>query len=352
MNDLTELFPGADLSKPLVIAGPCSAETRSQLLETARGLAAGGIKVFRAGLWKPRTHPGGFEGVGAEGLPWLRAVKAETGMYTATEVATRQHVEAAVAAGVDVLWLGARTTANPFAVQEVADAIAASGRDVAVMVKNPVNPDIELWVGALQRIYNAGVRRLVAVHRGFSAYGKHLYRNPPQWRIPIELGRRYPSLPLLCDPSHIGGKRALVASIAQQAYDIGFSGLIVESHCDPDRALSDSAQQVTPAELLAIISSLVVRDRSQSAESLSLLRRQIDQIDDELLELLSQRMRLSREIGLFKKERRMPVIQPDRYNALMNKRVADACELGLSPDFVRGLLAAIHEESVRQQIGE
>lgn len=352
MDDLKPLFPELDSCCPVVIAGPCSAESRRQVLDTAIGLAAGGIKVFRAGLWKPRTHPGGFEGVGEVGLPWLSEVKTVTGMHTATEVATRAHVEAVLSAGVDMLWLGARTTANPFAVQEVADVIAESGKDVAVLVKNPVNTDIELWVGALQRIYNAGVRRLAAVHRGFSAYGRHLYRNMPHWRIPIELGRRYPSLPLLCDPSHIGGKREFVQPIAQQAYDMGFSGLVVESHCNPDCALSDKAQQVTPTELLSIISSLIVRDKSQSSESLSSLRREIDRIDDELLELLSQRMSLSREIGRFKKERRMPVIQPDRYNALMNRRVSEACGLGLSPEFVRGLLAAIHEESVRQQVGD
>ena len=350
MDNLQPLFPTVDSTKPIIIAGPCSAETEQQLLETARGLAANGIKIFRAGIWKPRTHPGGFEGVGEAGLAWLAKVKEETGMLTATEVANSQHVALALEAGVDAVWIGARTSANPFAMQEIADALAAAGRDVPVLVKNPVNPDLELWIGAMQRIYNAGIRRIGAIHRGFSAYGRHLYRNLPQWRIPIELRRRFPELPVFCDPSHIGGKRELIAPISQQALDMSFSGLIIESHCDPDCAWSDKTQQITPEVLNFILHTLVLRDKSMSTESLALLRQQIDRIDDELLELLDKRMRVAREIGHYKQEHSMPVIQAGRYNDLMQRRVATAEEMGMSPDFMRSVLAAIHEESVRQQI--
>lgn len=352
MKDLKPIeIPGLDTAKPLIIAGPCSAETEEQVMQTATELAANGIKVFRAGIWKPRTKPGGFEGVGAPGLQWLKKVKETTGMLTATEVATKQHVQEALAAGVDILWIGARTSANPFAVQEIADAIKEAGAtDIPVFVKNPVNPDLELWVGALQRFYNAGVHRLGAIHRGFSAYGKHLYRNMPQWHIAVELRLRYPSLPILCDPSHIGGKRELVAPLSQQALDMGFSGLIVESHCNPDCALSDASQQVTPEILNFILNTLVVRDSKQTTESLALLRQQIDQIDNELLEILSKRLRVCREIGQYKKEHRMPVVQPTRYNDILHGRVAVAEEMGLGADFMRTVLLAIHDESVRQQI--
>lgn len=350
MDNLQTLFPTLDNSKPIIIAGPCSAETEEQVMTTARQLAENGVKIYRAGIWKPRTHPGGFEGVGEKGLEWLARVKAETGMMTATEVATRQHVIQAVAAGVDVLWIGARTSANPFAMQEIADALKETGADLPVLVKNPVNPDLELWIGAMQRIYNAGIRRIGAIHRGFSAYGKHLYRNMPQWRIPIELRRRYPALPVFCDPSHIGGKRELVASISQQALDMSFSGLIIESHCDPDCAWSDKAQQITPEVLNFILHTLVLRDQSTSTESLALLRQQIDRIDDDLIELLDKRMHVAREIGQYKKEHSMPVIQAGRYSDLMQRRVKAAESLGMAPEFMKSVLAAIHEESVRQQI--
>lgn len=350
MDNLQTLFPTLDNSKPIIIAGPCSAETEEQVMTTARQLAENGVKIYRAGIWKPRTHPGGFEGVGEKGLEWLAKVKAETGMMTATEVATRQHVIQAVAAGVDVLWIGARTSANPFAMQEIADALKETGADLPVLVKNPVNPDLELWIGAMQRIYNAGIRRIGAIHRGFSAYGKHLYRNMPLWRIPIELRRRYPALPVFCDPSHIGGKRELVASISQQALDMSFSGLIIESHCDPDCAWSDKAQQITPEVLNFILHTLVLRDQSTSTESLALLRQQIDRIDDDLIELLDKRMHVAREIGQYKKEHSMPVIQAGRYSDLMQRRVKAAESLGMAPEFMKSVLAAIHEESVRQQI--
>ena len=349
MNDIKPIkFCGVDSKRPVVIAGPCSAETEEQVMETAKDLAKKGVRIFRAGIWKPRTKPGGFEGVGSVGLTWLQEVKKETGMLVATEVANKQHVEEALNAGVDVLWIGARTSANPFAMQEIADSLV--GADVPVLVKNPVNPDLELWIGAMQRIYNAGIRQIGAIHRGFSAYGKHLYRNMPQWHIPIELRRRMPELTLICDPSHIGGKRELVAPLSQQAMDMGFDGLIVESHCDPDSAWSDKSQQVTPEVLNFILNMLVVRDTTQTTESLTLLRQQIDQIDNDLLEALSKRMRISREIGQYKKEHSMPVVQTGRYDDILNSRAAAAEELGMNGDFMKTVYQAIHEESVRQQI--
>ena len=351
MKDIQPIIlEGVNTSEPLVIAGPCSAETEEQVLETATQLAANGIKIFRAGILKPRTKPGGFEGVGSPGLEWLKKVKELTGMYTATEVATRDHVKQALEAGVNILWIGARTSANPFAMQEIADTLAEMKADVPVLVKNPVNPDLELWVGALQRIYNAGIHKIGAIHRGFSTYGKHLYRNMPQWHIPIELRLRYPSLPIICDPSHIGGKRELVAPLSQQALDMGFNGLIIESHCQPDCAWSDAAQQITPEILNYILHTLVIRDSHQSTENLALLRQQIDQIDNELLDILAKRMRVSREIGQYKKEHRMPVLQANRYNDVIKTRLKIGEDMAMSTDFLKAVLLAIHEESVRQQI--
>lgn len=335
---------------PLIMAGPCSAETEEQVLSTARQLALGGVKIFRAGIWKPRTKPGGFEGIGKEGLQWLKRVKEETGMLVATEVAMRRHVEEALEAGVDILWIGARTSANPFAMQEIADAIKDAGVDIPVLVKNPVNPDLELWIGALERLYNAGVRRLGAIHRGFSFYGKSIYRNPPQWHIPIELHRRIPELPIIVDPSHMGGKRELIGPLSQQALDMKFSGLMIESHCNPDEAWSDKNQQLTPDILRIVLGSLVVRNAEQSTESLQALRQQIDKVDTELLDLYAKRMEIARQIGQYKKEHSMPVVQESRYNDLMKSRVATAVDMGLSADFMKTVLQAIHEESVRQQV--
>ncbi|WP_273388995.1 bifunctional 3-deoxy-7-phosphoheptulonate synthase/chorismate mutase type II [Barnesiella viscericola] len=349
MKDLQPiLLPGVDRKRPLIIAGPCSAETEEQVMNTARQLAGQGIKIFRAGIWKPRTKPGGFEGVGVEGLAWLKRVKEETGMYTATEVATERHVFEALKHGIDILWIGARTTANPFAVQEIADAL--KGVDIPVLIKNPVNPDLELWIGAVERIYNAGLRRLGVIHRGFSSYDKHLYRNMPQWHIPIELRRRLPNLPIFCDPSHIGGKRELVAPLCQQAMDMGFDGLIVESHCDPDCAWSDKNQQVTPEALSYILNMLVIRETTQTTENLAELRNQIDQLDNQLLELLAKRMRVSREIGQYKKEHSMPVLQTSRYDEILQKRMTQAVELGMGAEFMKEVMQAIHEESVHQQM--
>lgn len=350
--ELTELKCIYDnTTNPLIIAGPCSAESEAQVIATATELAANGIKILRAGIWKPRTKPGGFEGVGKPGLAWMKKAKELTGMLTATEVATRQHVVDAIESGIDILWIGARTSANPFAMQELADTLKELGAtDIPVLVKNPVNPDLELWIGALERLYNAGVHRLGAIHRGFSAYGKHLYRNLPQWHIPIELRRRCPGLPIICDPSHIGGKRELVSPLSQQALDMGFDGLIIESHCEPDCALSDKSQQVTPEVLNYILSQLVIRDPQGTTEGLATLRKQIDEIDTDLVELLAKRMQISREIGKYKKEHRMPVLQMGRHDEIMQTRCNAAKEMEMDPEFMKTVLQAIHEESVRQQL--
>lgn len=352
MNDLQPIFTEEECGarKPLVIAGPCSAESEQQVMETAAQLHDEGITVFRAGIWKPRTRPGGFEGVGAVGLPWLSRVQKELGMKTSTEIANRYHAECAIDAGVDLLWIGARTSANPFAMQEVADVLAERNFQGPVLVKNPVNPDLELWIGALQRLYNAGIRRLGAIHRGFSTYGQHIYRNPPQWHIALELRRRYPQLPVICDPSHIGGKRELIAPLSQQAMDMGFDGLIIESHCNPDSAWSDKTQQVTPEVLSYILSTLVLRDQNATTENLAMLRREIDRIDNELLEVFNRRMGVCRQIGRYKKEHSMPVVQAGRYGDIMASRVEAAVRMHMGAEFMRTVLSAVHEESVRQQI--
>ncbi len=355
LDNLLPILPEALMSRrPLLIAGPCSAESREQVLATAEALAGAGIGVFRAGVWKPRTKPGSFEGRGAEALPWLAEVRERTGMLTTTEVATAAHARLAVESDIDIIWIGARTTANPFAVQEIADYLATLPEDkreqITVLVKNPVNPDLELWIGALERIYGAGVHRLGAIHRGFSAYGRHLFRNPPKWRIPIELHRRFPALPLICDPSHIGGRRDAIESLSQQALGMKFDGLIIETHCDPDSALSDKEQQLTPNQLVDILGRLHIPEQTVSTPGLDELRSKIDRLDDELLELLAKRMRVAREIGLYKKEHDMSVVQPDRYNDLMQRRVDAALSLDLGADFIRNVLEAIHEESVRQQL--
>ena len=310
-------LPGIEDKRPIVIAGPCSAETEEQVMNTATQLAKKGIKILRAGIWKPRTKPGGFEGVGEVGLPWLSRVQKELGMLVSTEVATPRHVEACMEAGVDILWVGARTVANPFAMQELADAM--KGLDVPVLVKNPVNPDLELWIGGLQRINGAGITRLGVIHRGFSSYDKRLYRNLPMWHIPIELRRRIPNLPIFGDPSHIGGARELIAPLCQQALDLGFEGLLVESHCNPDCAWSDAKQQVTPDVLDFILDKLTVRNTSITTESLEALRRQIDECDSALIELLSKRMRVCREIGHYKREHNMTVVQTGRYTEILDK---------------------------------
>jgi len=342
------LLPGVDAKRPIIISGPCSAETEEQVMTTAKQLSDRGVKIFRAGIWKPRTRPGAFEGVGSVGLPWLKKVKSEYGMYTTTEVATAKHVAEAIKYGVDILWIGARTSANPFAMQEIADAL--EGSDMPVLIKNPVNPDLDLWIGGIERLYRAGIRKLGVIHRGFSSSDKKIYRNLPMWHIPIELRRRYPNLPMFCDPSHIGGKRELIAPISQQAMDLNFDGLMIEAHCDPDSAWSDKDQQITPDILDYILNLLVIREGNQTTESLSELRKQIDDIDDQLLEVLAKRMRISREIGTYKKEHNIQILQTARYSEILEDRINQAIKFGIDGDCMQKILESIHEESVRQQM--
>lgn len=346
--ELQPLNLPSDNERPFVIAGPCSAETEEQVMTTATQLAQKGCHIFRAGVWKPRTKPGGFEGNGEMALPWMKRVKEETGMLVSTEVATPEHVELALKYGIDILWIGARTTANPFAMQALADSLR--GIDVPVFVKNPVNPDLELWIGAMERINQAGIKRMAAIHRGFSSYDKKIYRNLPMWQIPIELHRRIPELPIICDPSHIGGRRELIAPLCQQAMDLGFEGLIVESHCNPDCAWSDAKQQVTPDVLDYILSLLVIRDETSTTEDIQILRKQIDELDNDLMSLLAKRMRVCREIGQYKKEHNMTVLQANRYNEILEKRGAQGTLCGMSADFIAQIFEGIHEESVRQQL--
>lgn len=346
--ELEPLRLPCDKKRPIVIAGPCSAETEEQVMSTARMLADKGCHIFRAGIWKPRTKPGGFEGNGEKALPWLKEVKEETGMMISTEVATPEHVELAMRYDMDVLWVGARTSANPFAMQALADSM--QGLQIPVLVKNPVNPDLELWIGGLQRLNQAGIKRLGVIHRGFSSYDKKIYRNLPMWQIPIELRRRIPGLPIICDPSHIGGRRDLIAPLCQQAMDLGFDGLIVESHCNPKEAWSDAKQQVTPDILDYILSLLVIRDDTFTTEDIRSLRAQIDELDNSLMELLAKRFRLCREIGTFKKEHNMTILQTRRYNEILEKRGTQAGLCGMNPKFAAHIFELIHEESVRQQL--
>lgn len=338
----------SDNDRPFVIAGPCSAETEDQVMSTALELARKGCHNYRAGVWKPRTKPGGFEGKGEEALGWLRQVKVETGMCITTEVAKPEHVELCLKYGIDILWIGARTSANPFAMQDLADSLR--GVDIPVFVKNPVNPDLELWIGAMERINQAGVKRLAAIHRGFSSYDQKIYRNLPMWQIPMELHRRIPHLPLICDPSHIGGRRDLIAPLCQQAMDLGFDGLIIESHCNPDAAWSDAKQQIAPDVLDYILSLLVVRDEHSTTEGITLLRKQIDELDNDLMELLAKRMRVCREIGQYKKEHNMTVYQANRYNEILEKRGAQGSLMGMDANFIAKVFEGVHEESVRQQM--
>jgi chorismate mutase len=337
--------------RPIIISGPCSAESEEQVLSTARELAAMGIGVFRAGIWKPRTRPNSFEGMGSAALPWLQKVKAETGMLTATEVANVWHVKECLLHGVDVLWIGARTSANPFTMQEIADSLR--GLDVIVFVKNPVNPDLDLWIGALERLNKAGITKLAAVHRGFSVYGQNDYRNPPMWEIPIELKTRIPDLPIITDPSHICGKRETLFGVAQRAMDLNFDGLFIESHINPDVALSDKNQQITPSELKVLLSRLIVRNSDPQGaaqiENLEGLRRQIDQWDDEILRTIGNRMKISEKIGKYKKEQNITILQPNRWNEIIEDRLAKGLNLGLSEEFIVKLFKDIHQESINHQ---
>lgn len=343
--------------RPALVAGPCSAETEAQLLETARGLVrvadqiGGGIDLFRAGIWKPRTRPGAFEGVGNVGLRWLRRVKEETGLRVTTEVATGQHVYEALKFGVDVLWIGARTTANPFSVQEVADAL--DGADVPVLVKNPVNPDYKLWIGALERLHKAGVRRLAVVHRGFSAYADAKYRNAPRWQLPIDLMQEFPGLQCLCDISHICGRRDILAETAQKALDLNFDGLMVEVHPTPDSAWSDAAQQITPDAFADLVRNLIVRQPTNHdpdyLAKLENCRHRLDELDEELIYLVARRMELVREIGAVKKTKNVAVLQPERFRALRDALHRRGELNELSPEFIGLFLESIHQESINQQ---
>ena len=347
MRDLKPLFSEIS-TEPLYIAGPCSAESREQILTTARDIAAAGINILRAGVWKPRTKPGSFEGIGSEALEWLHEAKQRYWVKVVTEVATPEHLEEALKSGIDGVWIGARTTTNPFATQQIADALR--GVDIAVMLKNPVIPDVDLWVGALERIYNSGVRRLAAIHRGFGTQQTTTYRNDPHWSVPIELHRRLPELTILSDPSHIGGRRNLIAELSQQALDIGFSGLMIECHPAPDCALSDAAQQITPEELVAIMERLQLRRTPVGRDALSEYRLHIDTIDSRIIELLSERMEIARAIGEYKHAHNMAIVQQDRYNELLIAAESRAEAINLSPKFIRDIFSAIHEESVRQQL--
>ena len=339
------------LNHPLVIAGPCSAETEDQVLKIAHELKNSDVSIFRAGIWKPRTRPGGFEGVGEIGLKWLQKAKAETGLLMATEVATAAHVKLALEHDIDVLWIGARTTVNPFAVQEIADAL--QGTDKIVLLKNPVNPDLSLWIGGLERLYNANIKKLGVIHRGFSTYEKTKYRNNPEWQIAIDLQNRFPDLPLICDPSHITGRRDMIQEVSQQALDLNYDGLIIETHIDPDNAWSDAAQQVTPAALKQMFINLRVRkvtdDESEYNQKMAKLRMQIDEFDGKLLEILGNRMKVADKIGLLKKEKNVAILQNQRWNEILGKMILEGEEKGLSNEFVMQLFKAIHQESISHQ---
>jgi chorismate mutase len=343
-------YEGGVFTKPIFIAGPCSAETEEQVMRTAVPLADMGIKIFRAGIWKPRTRPNAFEGVGSVGLKWLQRVQKETGMLVTTEVANVKHVYEALKYGVDILWIGARTSANPFAVQDIADSLR--GVNIPVMIKNPINPDVDLWIGAIERINNAGIKQMAAVHRGFSSYDRTLYRNVPQWQVPIELRRRIPQMPIITDPSHICGSRDFLLDISQKAMDLNFDGLIIETHCNPDKALSDAKQQVTPEGLKAILDRLVLRDPDVNEElmlTLAEFRDQIDKLDDRIINLLEERMHVSEKIGEHKKINNITILQTKRWDDMLKNRLHLGIRKGLSEEFIIKLFRAIHQESINHQ---
>lgn len=338
--------------EPVIISGPCSAETELQVLETAIRLAkTGKVDMLRAGIWKPRTKPGNFEGVGVEGLPWLQKAKEITGLPYTIEVATGKHVEESLKHGVDILWIGARTTVNPFSVQEVADALR--GVDIPVLVKNPINPDLDLWIGAIERMEKVGIKDIGAIHRGFSNFGNTEYRNAPMWHLAIELKRRLPELPVICDPSHICGRRDILLEIAQKAIDLDYSGLMLESHIDPDHAWSDAKQQITPEVLGEMMDKIVWRhettDKEEFLSALETFRVQINQIDDEILTLLGDRMKVAEKIGLYKKENNITILQTNRWNDILEKAIRKGEKIGLTKDFILKLLDAVHLESINRQ---
>jgi chorismate mutase len=339
------------LTHPLVIAGPCSAETESQVMQIAHDLKDTDVNYYRAGIWKPRTRPGNFEGVGAIGLKWLQRVKEETGMKTATEVANRAHVDLALEHDIDLLWIGARSTVSPFIVQEIADAL--EGTNKIVLVKNPVNPDFSLWIGAVERLHNANIEKLGVIHRGFSSYKKTMYRNLPEWQIAIDLQSKFPDLPIINDPSHISGRRDLILDVSQTALDLNFDGLMIETHCDPDNAWSDAAQQVTPERLVEIFKTLKVRkpgdDEAEFHAALNQLRSQIDLLDSSLLDTMGDRMKVAKSIGQLKKDRNVAVLQSNRWNEILGRMILEGEQRGLSEEFVLKLFKSIHQESIRHQ---
>ena len=340
-----------NLNHPLVIAGPCSAETEDQVLKIAHDLKNTDVSIYRAGIWKPRTRPGMFEGVGAIGLKWLDKVKKETGLLTATEVANASHVKLALEYDIDVLWIGARSTVSPFIVQEIADALKDT--DKIILVKNPVNPDLSLWLGGLERLYSANIKKLGVIHRGFSTYEKSKYRNNPEWQLPIELQNRFPDIPLICDPSHIAGRRDILQDISQTALDLNFDGLMIETHTDPDNAWSDAAQQITPDVLVKMMEDLKIRtltsDEADYKNQLNTLRTQIDVIDHGILETLGKRMKVAVSIGELKKKKNVAVLQTKRWNEILGNMILEGEKKGLSEEFVLKMFKAIHQESINNQ---
>jgi chorismate mutase len=340
-----------NLNHPLVIAGPCSAETEDQVLKIAHDLKDTDVSVYRDGIWKPRTRPGMFEGVGAIGLKWLDKVKKETGLLTATEVANSSHVKLALEYDIDILWIGARSTVSPFIVQEIADAL--KGTDKIVLVKNPVNPDLALWLGGIERLYSANIKKLGVIHRGFSTYEKSKYRNNPEWQLPIELQNRFPDIPLICDPSHIAGRRDILQDISQTALDLNFDGLMIETHIDPDNAWSDAAQQITPSVLVKMMNDLKIRtltsEEADYKNQLNTLRTQIDVIDHGLLETLGKRMKVAVSIGKLKKKKNVAVLQTKRWNEILGNMILEGEKKGLSEEFVLRMFKAIHQESINNQ---
>ena len=340
-----------DLDHPLVIAGPCSAETESQVLGIAHELKNSDVSIFRAGIWKPRTRPGNFEGVGSIGLKWLQKVKKETGLLVTTEVANANHVKIALDHDIDVLWIGARSTVSPFIVQEIADAL--ENTDKIVLLKNPVNPDLSLWYGGIERLYTANIKKLGVIHRGFSTYSKTKFRNNPEWQIPIELQNKFPDLPLICDPSHICGRRDIIKQTSQKALDLNFDGLMIETHNDPDNAWSDAAQQITPKTLINLMKDLVIRKESLEERSfineLENLRIKIDNADSQILDIIGNRMKVSEEIGKIKKKQNVAILQSARWNDILEKMISDGKEKGLSEDFILKIFKAIHQESINHQ---
>ena len=353
-NEKNSIFKSWEIGSkvnPLIIAGPCSAESESQIMSIGTKLKTLGVNVFRAGIWKPRTRPNSFEGVGAIGLPWLKLLKQELGIKVAVEVANAKHVHEALKADVDILWIGARTSVNPFSIQEIADSL--KGTDVPILVKNPINPDVDLWQGAIERIIGAGIDKIAAVHRGFSSFNNTIYRNVPMWELPIELRRRMPDIPMICDPSHIGGKRTMIQEISQKAMDLNYDGLMIECHTDPDNAWSDAAQQVTPKRLIQIMKDLKIRDKTSEGEDyqnqLNNLRSQIDVADQNLLTTLGKRMKVAKDIGKLKSDNNVAILQNKRWNEILGKMILDGEDHGLSEEFILKFFKAIHQESINNQ---